>query len=97
MADLDSELSGDFRNLLLDLMRLPWERELQALISSMAGVGTNESLLVHVLLAHDALVSFPVLSKAHRARGLRGDWAVKKLFLCFKLYLSLMSFLCTIH
>ena len=57
MAELDSELSGDFRNMLLDLMRLPWERELQALISSVKGAGTDESLLVHVLLTHGALVS----------------------------------------
>ena len=28
---------------------------------------------------------------------LREDWAVKKLLVCFKLHLSLMSFLCTIH
>ena len=26
-----------------------------------------------------------------------GDWAVKKFCVCFKLYLSLMSFLFTIH
>ena len=26
---------------------------------------------------------------------LRGDWAVKNIFVSFKLYLSLMSFLCT--
>ena len=62
MAELDSELSGDFGNMLLDLMRLPWERELQALISSVSGVGTNELLLVHVLLTHDALVSCPYVT-----------------------------------
>ena len=27
----------------------------------------------------------------------RGDWAVKNFCVCFKLYLSLMSCLCTIH
>nr|KAG5712359.1 hypothetical protein BaRGS_023938 [Batillaria attramentaria] len=69
VRELESELSGDFRDMLLDLLRLPWERELHALSSSMAGMGTNERLLVHVLLTHEALSASDLAEKYKAAHG----------------------------
>lgn len=66
MDELESELSGDFKDLLVDLLRLPWERELHALRASM---GTNERLLVHVLLTHSALSTADLAQKYKDAYG----------------------------
>lgn len=49
MKDLDSELSGDFKEVILGLMMPPVEYDAYILSKAMKGVGTDEAVLNAVL------------------------------------------------
>ena len=60
-------------------------------------VMSDGSLSLHTRSLKYGKLGQGVLLQVSHFPVLGGDWAVKKQKLCFKLCLSLMSFLCTIH
>lgn len=51
-TELKKELSGDFEGLILALMERPDEYDARNLHKAMAGLGTNESVLIEILVSH---------------------------------------------
>lgn len=49
MKDLDSELSGDFKDTILALMMPPLDFDAYSLNKSMKGLGTDEATLVDII------------------------------------------------
>ena len=56
MEALKSELSGDFEELILALMMTPSAYDVYCLHEAMDGLGTDESILIGILVSRNAKV-----------------------------------------
>ncbi|VDD90579.1 unnamed protein product [Enterobius vermicularis] len=65
-GELRSELSGDFEDLILGLMELPANFDAQHLNRAMAGLGTNESVLIEIMCSRTN-AEIGVIKSAYRA------------------------------